>query len=161
MKCSHRKRKWCKSAETYFKKLVKLHWVNWFCGGFYPFAPTVQRPVVTRHRHGVFHMYAIALVAWSELAPGAPRHSHPCALRTVGNFPKKYFIFDAHVICLFDVKAWHLPPFMIFFVNLWILMAHLGIAAAVSPLLSTHIGKFPPKVFDAFVRDLPPYMYIF
>ena len=30
-------------------------------------------------------------------------------------------------------------------------MAHLGTAAAVSPLLSTQIGKFSPKVFDAFV----------
>ena len=42
-------------------------------------------------------------------------------------------------------------PFYDFFVNFFVLLAHLGTAAAVSTLFSMHIGKFPQKVFDAHV----------
>ena len=80
---------------------MKLHCVNWLCGGFYPFAPNVQRPVVTRHRHGVFHMYAIALVAWLEVNLRLAHLGTESPLRSThsGKFPPKHFIFDAHVIC--------------------------------------------------------------
>ena len=87
---------------------MKLHCVNWFCGWFYPFEPNVQRPVVTRHRHGVFHMYAIALVAWLEVNLRLAHLGTESPLRSThsGKFPPKHFIFYAHVICLFVVKVW-------------------------------------------------------